>query len=234
MVNITYNNITPENVGAMLANKPVLTHSEIRRTVYTVPMRGDLLGTDLYRGNAIWQLLFHMSNDEYMKAIRGVRQWLSGTGILELSDTPDSYYEVLQVEHTEDFRQADDYGRLNTNFTVYPYEFLKSGDIAINGNDTIENEADPSMPLFEITGSGSGILSVTKNGVTKAMNYTVDGTLFIDTRKFYAYKIVDGEKVNQSNQVTGDYEDLYFVTGDNTVSATEGTLKTYPRWGYVI
>lgn len=226
-MNIVYNNKSPEDVGCMLASKPVITHSELRRTTYAVPMRGDLLGTDMYRGNASLQILFHMKHSDYMKQIRQVRQWLQNDGILEMSDEDDAYYEVLQVVWGEDFRKSNTYGRLNTTFTVYPYEFLKSGDVAIEGDGTIENVADPSMPLYKITGSGSGILTV--NG--KAMNYTVDGVLYIDTRRFFAY---DDNGDNKSNQVSGDYEDLYFVTGDNVVSATVGDLETYPRWGYVI
>jgi phage-related protein len=226
-MNITYNNKTPEDCGCMLASKPILTHSEIRRTTYTVPMRGDLLGTDVYRGNASWQILFHMKHNNYMQQIRLVRQWLQNEGILELSDSSDSYYEVKQITWTEDFRKSEEYGRLNTMFTVYPYEFLKSGDTAIEGDGTIENVADPSMPLYKITGSGSGILTVND----KAMNYTVDGVLYIDTRNFIAY---DEDGNNKSNQVSGDYEDIQFIHGDNAVSATVGDLETYPRWGYII
>ena len=120
-----------------------------------------------------------------------------------------------------------DYGRLSAEFVVYPYEFLTSGDTGV-GAGTIANEHDPSMPLYKIVGNGSGTLTVNNN----AMTFTVAGTLYIDTRRFLAY---DGSGNNKNGVLSGDYERLRFITGNNVVSITSGfTLTVYPKWGYVI
>lgn len=232
MVNITFNNKTPEDVGAWLANKPVLTPSEIRRTIQDIPTHGDLYELDMYRGTAQFNILIHMKSAEWLKAVREVRSWLSGSGTLEFSETEDAYYEVLQVSITEEPRLSEDYGRVNSIFYVYPYEFLKSGDDAIDVTDLEEgvltNEADTSKPLYHITGSGSGILSV--NG--KGLSFTVDGELWIDTRRWISYN-EDDEPAD--NVISGDYEGLYLNKGDNEITISDGIeLEIYPRWGYVI
>ena len=61
--------------------------------------------------------------------------------------------------------------------------------------------------------------------------YTVDGTLYIDTRRFIAY---DGSNNNTNNAINGDYAGLYLKTGSNTISASVGTLTVYPKWGYSV
>ena len=229
MVNITYNNKTPEDVGAMLANKPVLTPSEIRRTITDIPSHGDLYEYDMYRGTASFNILIHMKSNEWLKDIRAVRQWLAGSGILEFSETEDAYYEVLQVAITEEPRMSEEYGRVNAVFSVYPYEFLKSGDeVAELTDDILVNKADMSKPLYHISGSGSGILTVNGN----AMSFTATDELYIDTRRMYSY---DGDDEPADNVISGDYEGLYLQNGNNEITISEGfQLEIYPRWGYVI
>ena len=233
MMDIKFNNKTPSDVGGGLATMPVLTHSEIRQNVQTVPARdGDLYETDMYRAMASWQMLFHMSSDTLSSDIRAMRSWLNGEGILEIkegSSTPDSYYEVAQVQLTEDFRKSVDYGRINATFYVYPYEFLKSGDTVIEGDGTIENKAEKCKPLYHIEGSGSGTLTVNDH----AMTFTVDsGNLNIDTRRMITYKDND---TSAESAVSGDYKGLYFEHGDNVVSITNGfDLEITPHWGYYI
>lgn len=232
-MNITYNNKTPENVGAWLASRPILTHSEIKGESFDIPLRDGVLYGETYRGDAVWSILFHLKNDDLDKQKRLVRQWLQGTGNLIMSDTTDSYYEVKRVTLTEDFRKSMDYGRINAEFLVYPYEFLVSGDTGIAGGGTIENACDPSMPLYKIVGSGNGTLAVNDHAMTFTVSNTQsDSELWIDTRKFIAY---NSQGANKNAVLSGDYEGLRFKTGNNVVSITSGfTLTTYPRWGYVI
>lgn len=227
-MDLTFKNKTPSDVNAMLATRPVLTHSDIKSNEFDIPLRDGILYDESYRGNAVWQAMFHLLDENLDIRKRKVRQWLSGSGILVMSDTPDSYYEVKRVILGEDYRKSMDYGRINAQFVVYPYEFLTSGDEGISGGGTIENEHDASMPLYKIVGNGSGTLSVNNH----AMTFTVSNTLYIDTRRFLAY---DNNNNNKNGVLSGDYEGLRFITGDNAISITSGfTLTTYPKWGYVI
>ena len=233
MFNLSYNNHKPEDYNAWLDTIPVVTLSSITRTRQTIPYRnGDLLGIDVSRGNAHYNCMIHMKQSEYISKMRTVRKWLSGEGTLKIystaSDTPDSYFEVMQVEYKDDIRRDAEYGRLSVDFEIYPYEFLTSGDAWITNYATISNTADACMPEYEISGTGSGTLTVNGNDMT----FDVNTKLTIDTRRQIAINN-SGDDANED--VGGDYAGLYLVTGNNTVSITSGfTLKVKPHWGYVI
>lgn len=227
-MNIRYNNETPEDYDAWLATIPVVTHSTITRTRTTIPNRdGELLGSDDARGNAFVNFTIHMRDDNYATKMRSVRRWLSGTGVLVVSDEADAYYEVLEVTYPSDYKKTVDYGRLEVRMEVYPYEFLVSGNTAIT-SFPITNAGDTAKPLITITGNGSGTLTINR----KTMNFTVNGTLIIDTRKFIAY---NENNVNCNANIDGYYEDMWLKHGSNSVSITSGfSCSIKPRWGYVI
>ena len=226
-MNITYKGYTPENFGAWLASLPVLTHSTKSRNTWTIPNKnGDLIETNFGRSNATWDVLIHMSNATWAKSKRAITKWLSGTGKLIMSDTTDSFYEVLDVTITEDFKKDETYGRIRAIFTVYPYEFMVSGDTGIT-TFPINNQNEESYPLYKISGNGNGILTVNN----KTMNYTVSSILYIDTRRKIAY---DGSNNDMNSSINGDYDNLILKSGSNTISATVGTLTVYPKWGFNI
>lgn len=232
---ITYNNIASSAYPLTMTAPPQTTRPELITEEYTIPGRnGKLYGVDSYQGSAQITINLALVADDtftnqvsaYTVAYRQVRQWLRGTGRLIISDAPDAFYEVQKVEIITDERLILRYGNLQAVFTVYPVEFLTSGETAIAAG-TINNPGSEAAPLYKITGTGSGVLTV--NG--KTMSYTAAGVLFIDTRRFIAY---DGSGNNKNNQVAGDYLNLRLQPGENTVAATAGTLAIYPRWGFDI
>lgn len=217
-----------------ITTPPQITHSELYVDEYNIPGKnGTLYGANPYRGSATISASFALVADEgltsgvskFQTSYRSVRQWLQGTGTLILGDSTDSYYEVQKVVIASDERAILRYGNLQVEFTVYPFEFLNAGDTAIDPGNSIKNEGDLSCPLYKITGSGSGTLTVD----SKTMTYTVDGELYIDTRRFIAYDALGN---NKNSVLAGDYEDLRLDTGTHSISASAGTLKIYPKWGY--
>ena len=229
-MNITYRGYAPETYGAWLASIPIYTPSTKTRNTWQIPARkGDLLEKKFGRTNGQFDLLFHAvktNSQTWEQTKRKLLKWLTGTGKLVISDATDAFYEVLDVTVTEEITKDRNatYGRLRAIMTVFPYEFLTSGDTGVT-SFPLTNDAMESMPLYKIVGNGSGTLTV--NGHT--MTYTVDGTLYIDTRRFSAY---DANSVDKSKNINGDYAGLYLKEGSNTISATLGTLTVYPKWGY--
>ena len=218
----------------IITTPPQVTHSELFVDEYQIPGKnGTLYGANPYRGSATITVSFALVAEDgltdgvskYQTSYRSVRQWLQGTGKLIIGDSTDSYYEVQKVVIATDERAILRYGNLQAVFTVYPFEFLNSGDTAIDPGNTINNEGDQASPLYKITGTGSGTLTVD----TKTMTYTVDGELWIDTRRYIAY---DALGANKNSVLAGDYDDLKLDTGTHSISATAGTLKIYPKWGY--
>lgn len=231
---ITYNNVASSYYGLIITSPPQITHSEIYQDRFTIPGKdGDLLGVDTYRGNAhikvSMALVANGASTSYQSSLRPIRAWLSGTGILKISDGDGSYYEVERVTIETDERVIINYGNLVVDFEVYPYEFMSTAEDAIT-SFPITNNYEESLPLYKIVGgSGEGTLTVN----SKTMSYTAisDGTLYIDTRRMIAY---DGSKNNKSNTISGDYDDLHLKHGSNTISCNKGTLSVYPNWGYFI
>lgn len=230
---IIFKNISSKNYPLTITTPPQITHAEIITEEYQIPGRdGTLYGAEAYRTSA--QITVNMALvaadsfqngvSEYASVYRQVRRWLQGTGRLVIEDTPDAFYEVQKVEITTDDRVVLRYGNMQAVFTVYPVEFLESGEDAAAAG-TINNPGDDALPLYKITGSGSGVLTV--NG--KTMAYTAAGVLYIDSRRFIAY---DGSGNNKNAQLAGDYKNLRLKPGENTVAATVGTLEVYPRWGF--
>ena len=226
MFNITYNNKTPEHFNAWLATIPIVTPSTIVRTRQNVPkMDGELLLDDMSFNDAYVEFTIHARRNDLVTKMRDIRKWLSGTGKLVISDATDAYYEVKEVSFTSYLKKSLDYGRISVKMEVYPYEFLDSGDTYITSYATITNNADTSMPLYTITGSGDGVLTV--NGHNMVFNVTDE--LNIDTRRKIAY---NGSGVGKDGSINGDYEGLYLKPGNNSIACTNGTLKVKPRWGY--
>lgn len=234
---MTFKGTASNTYPLTITTPPQVTHPEIKGETYTIPGRdGELISDETYKGNAEIRVTFAMVADDavntsgsYAQKFRSVRQWLSGTGKLIIGDSTDSYYEVLKTTIVTENRVILRYGIIEVAFTVYPYEFLNTGDTGIT-SFPITNNADIARPLYKITGTGSGTLTVN----SKTMTYTVDGNLYIDTRRLIAYKLDNGSKLNRSDKISGNYDDLLLKVGSNSISATVGTLEVTPRWGYAL
>lgn len=231
---IKYKNISSDIYDLIITKPPQVKHSEIRGDVYQIPYRdGELHSARTYRGDAqivVAMALTKSTVADYVTRKRQIEHWLSGTGVLVTSDATDAFYEVKRVELTSDDRVLVNFGEIEATFIVHPYEFLTSGNTETSAT-SINNLYDKSMPLYKITGTANaeGVLTVNNN----TMNFKIPagGILYIDTRKMIAY----GENnINASDKVGGDYEGLYLKSGNNSLSITNGTLKTYPHWGYEI
>ena len=225
---IKFKGVSSKTYPLTITSPPKVTHSEIKGDIFSVPGRdGDLYGKKTYRGSATITVQMALVSDDYQETLRTVRSWLSGTGKLILGDVTDSYYEVQRVVINTDERIIVRYGTLEAVFTVYPYEFLDTGDTGVT-TFPITNGADRSHPLYKIGGTGSGTLTVNDH----AMTFEVNGTLYIDTRRYIAY---DGSNNNANGNLSGDYDGLVLENGSNTISITSGfTLTVYPKWGYII
>jgi phage-related protein len=226
MFDIKYNNVRPSAFNAFLATIPVYTPSTKSRTRQTVPkMDGEILVDDVSELDGYWDFTIHAKRDDLTAKERQIRRWLSGTGRLVLSNAEDAYWEVVECNFTTIMKKSEKYGRVAVKMEVYPYEFLNSGQTEITSYSSINNPADICKPLYKITGSGSGRLTV--NG--KYIDFTVDGTLYIDTRSKHT---INGSGQDSDININGEYENLYLMPGSNSISCTAGTLTVTPRWGY--
>lgn len=224
---LVFNGHKGSEYGVIFNGFPKVTYGAVQYTTTSVNGRcGDLLTKHRGRGNATIECTFAMIHDNVHERFRALRKWLNGSGKLELSESTDSFYEVLLVEQPVIQRQARIFGLYTVKFIVYPYEFLKTGQVEKANLTT--NPYCECMPMYTITGEGDCILTVND----KELKACVSGTLIVDTRRMQSYK----EDLTSANTlVSGDYEDLFLQSGNNVISISDGfTLSIKPNWGYYL
>lgn len=217
-----------------VTSPPQITHGERFAEQYTIPGRdGTLYGNDSYRASAVVTVRMALVATDglsggvsrYKTAYRQVMKWLQGTGKLVIEDSTDSYYEVQKVTITTDERVILRYGNLEVQFTVYPTEFLNSGDQSTSGIG-LTNPADESSPLYLVPAYSEGIIYV--DGIQK-MTYSTLVDFYLDVRREIAY---DANGNNMNRYISGDYADLKISPGAHDITVNVGDLTLWPRWGY--
>lgn len=159
-------------------------------------------------------------NEKY----RAAKKWLSGSGNLKFSDDGSAFYKVLYVKITDVERTSKRIQNFTAEFTCDPYTYMKSGMQEITDYSNIYNPYSVSHPDYVIAGEGNCTISV--NGKTITAN--VGQNLTINTDLMLAYR-TDGTM--QNAEITGDYQDLYLIEGENKISITTGfELAVIPNW----
>lgn len=234
---ITFKGTSSGAFPLTITEPPQVVHSELITEEYQIPGRdGVLYGSNPYRGSAQISVKMALKTSQaitsnvsaYKTAYRQVMQWLQGTGNLVIGDSQDSFYEVQKIEISTDQRIVLQYGKLEVTFTVYPFEFLNTGNTAVSSYSSLVNDGDECAPLYRITGTGSGSLTVNGHTMTFSAN---TGELYIDIRRKIAY---NANGVNQNSVISGDYDDMRLQHGTNSISVSGGSLRVYPKWGFKI
>lgn len=209
----------------LVVRRPSVPAPEKRYESITVPGRdGALIEMDeCYEPITIpIEFNFMTEPDLWAYVFRKAKQWLTGSGKLVLSDDPDFYYKCINCTITDSERASRKLGRFTAEFFCDPYMYFARGDEPIDSPETLENYYAASHPDYILTGSGG--CTITVNG--KELQAVVNGTLTINTDLMIAYN-QDG--VSQNNLITGDYEDLYLLPGNNTIAITGAKLKVVPH-----
>lgn len=223
---IEYNNRRACDFGVFLQEYPKFSGAKKDYTTTSIQgRRGQLVSTDNYVENLTISCVFAVISPIFENTIRSLRIWLSGSGIMRFSGSPNIFYKVVKIEHDSLERELRTYGTFTVNFICDPFEYLDSGQIIVSS--VTYNSFSTSHPIYYISGSGSFSLMVNGNVMTGVSNPDI----VVDTEKMMAYRY-DGTIQNVA--VSGDYEKLYLVPGENTISITPDTFDLHikPNWGY--
>lgn len=186
---------------------------------------GSLLVTDgTYENIAIPVPMNYVSRaDKQGESFRRAKAWLRGKGNLRFSDDTDVFYKVKACAITENQRRTKWGSDIAAEFICDPYTYLESGLIPITPG-SIYNPYDESNPIYKIT--GEGMCTLTVNG--KSITANIGQNLTIDTDLMLAYR-TDGTM--QNRVVTGDYNDLWLPSGNNSISISSGfAMNIIPNW----
>lgn len=224
---IQYKNRTSNSLGIFLYDYPEFSGAEKNYDEQSVAGRlGNLVGKDISKSNLEINCTFSVLHPSFMAEIREIKRWLSGTGELILSDSPEIYYEVLKANYGSIERELRHYGRFTVTFVCTPFEYLTEGKRECDPREVLFNPYCVCRPIYKI--KGEGVCTLTVNGNTMSAN--IGQNLTIDTERMMSYR-TDGELQNTS--VTGEYESMYLKEGENEITITAGfDMKIVPNWGY--
>ena len=230
MYNFIYNNKSSADFPAFVVNRPNIPTASENIKTYKVPGRNGALtvkeGT--YPDITISIDLTYVADaDKFAKVFRELKAWLLGTvdNKLIFSDDADFFYSVKYVTISENKRTKRYIGKFTVKFTCEPHQYALSGNEFIDIAEATTNPYDLCHPIYKIV--GEGVCALTVNGNVFTVN--VGQNALIDTDKMVTAR-EDGTLQNTIS--TGEYEGLYLMPGNNTITATDGfTVTVKPRWG---
>ena len=226
-IDISYNNQSGASFGVFLYDYPVFSGGARNYTTTSVPgRRGQLVSTDNYQENIQIACTFSVISEELLPSMRSLKKWLCGTGQLTLNEEPDLFYKVLKIVPGDIEREIRKYGRFSVTFFCDPYAYTLEGQ---NEVDSIfYNPYDLSHPIYTITGNGTCTLTVNGQSITVNVGQQVT----IDTDRMLTYR---SDGTLQNSALTGDYESLYFPSGEINIQISAGfSVSIVPNWGYEV
>ena len=153
-----------------------------------------------------------------------VLEYLSAMKEISFCDKPDYFYIVKKVELSAAAQDSDVSMDFTVTLTCEPGAYLVAGKREYDVSEVLQNRYSIAHPIYNIIGEGNCTLAINGHPVTA----NVAQNLTIDTDRIVAYR-EDGTL--QNTAVTGDYEDMYLLPGQNAITLTEGfTLKVIPQW----
>lgn len=227
-IDVNINGILGSGFNTYLRERPSIPSARKRINVIEIPGRDGVLTEVIGYDPTEFELYFNFigNKEEFHKKWDAIKAWLSARNCkLIFSDDQDWYYRVSYIELEPIERPTSRIGVFTAKVhTVDGLKYATSGLEEYSIDGVKFNRCLECKPIYKIT--GEGICTLTVNG--KAMRANVGQNLTIDTEKMMAYR-QDGTLMNTS--VTGDYEDLYLKSGNNTISASPNfTLKIIPNW----
>lgn len=227
---IKVNGISNEELGVSIEKRPSIPAAEKNIEKVKIPGRnGSLHKTDGTYKEIKFQvpLAFMTSEDEWMLKRRKVLEWLDDVKTFAPSDYKGMFLKVTSITISDVKRETRRIGRFSAEFTCYPHFFSELGQCEVKNPTELYNDGLESTPLFTI--SGEGYCTLTVNGNEFKAN--VGQQVVINTEKEITYK---SDNIYANTSVTGDYEKIRFVHGQNIIGITDGfDLLVVPEWRYL-
>lgn len=172
----------------------------------------------------------------YNYDIDDVISYFNSSGRVVFSNEPEKYYNFA-IYDTINFERLIRFRTAAVKFHVQPFKYSDvEGEkvFSFSGSDgslTIRNSGNyKAKPNLIITGTETVNVSLNGNQIF-VIDFDDSETITIDTENMNAYG-VDGTLKNR--KITGDYDNLVLVPGNNTISftgtVTEIKIDNYSRW----
>lgn len=238
---VIINGESSKNVhGLLIQSLPPITKPKMRTSKEEIDGRsGDLvktLGYAAYDKTMTIGLKGDYNVDDVIK-------YFDTSGKITFSNEIDKYYNFACYESI-DFEKLIRFKTANVKFHVQPFKYsVDDPPVRVAGQrgstilnlTALNNGNTTSRPTLTIKGWGDINVYIRETQILNITLYNQGGTegetIIIDTEEMNALS-PEGEYMNR--RVTGDYDNLTFPTGQNTITIT-GTLnyaqlEKYSRW----
>lgn len=236
----TLNNVSAEDYGIILTAPPAETFAKRDIETIDIPGRSGSLVLDNGRYQnvtmeyacAIIPPAGETLREAIVKAVAYLRQ-LSSYARLEDTFRPGYFFMAMAVEAVTVESIMERAGVFTITLERKPQRFLTSGEtvrtISSSGSTLTNPTRFPSSPLIQLSGSGSG--SLTLGGKTVRID-SLTTYFFLDSETMNAYRKVGSNAPENKNNVIYAPEFPVLSPGSNTISWTGGitSVKITPRW----
>lgn len=233
---IVINGISSKTIsGLLIQSLPPISKPKVRTSVEEIDGRdGDIvtvLGYSAYDKEIQIGLYGEYDVDD-------VIDFFNTSGNIVFSNEPDKYYKFALYEQI-DLEKLLTFKTAKVKIHVQPfkysdYETTINNDYAdvTSANITVRNDGNIySKPTISITGVGDISISLNGYQIFELALGQDETTIIIDSEAMNAYD-TSGNYLNRL--VTGDYENLRFKAGVNSLvvsgSITNVSIKNYSRW----
>ena len=231
------NGVSSKNIdGLLIQSLPPITKPKIRTSIEEIDGRdGDIvttLGYAAYDKPVSIGLKGDYNVDDVIK-------YFNGSGKVIFSNEIDKYYNFA-IYDTIDFNRLIRFKTATLNMHVQPFKYSVD-EPPINWTNTtsttiatipVRNTGNIySKPILTITGSGTVNVYIDNTQILELALSAAGETIIIDVEGMNATD-TDGNYLNR--QVTGDYDNLIFKVGSNSLrvtgTLTSITIDNYSRW----
>lgn len=233
---ITINGVNSTTItGLLITDLPPISKPLQRTLIDVIDGRdGDIitpLGYSAYDKPVKIALTYNYNIDDVIR-------FFDSKGVVIFSNEPNKYYRFGIYEQI-DFERLIRFKTAEVTFHVQPFKLaVDEEELAVDVNTNpinikVFNAGNVySRPTFSITGKGT--VNFNLNG-SQLLSISLDADnyekIIIDSEAMNAYS-VDNLLLNR--RVTGDYDNIKFVSGSNTITLTgdvsQFTIKNYSRW----
>lgn len=224
------------NYGISVESYPDISFPERVLESYSVPGRnGNLIFDTGAYGNTtqIYSCWYKpLPGISSYDQIRELSKWLlSSAGYQRLEDTytPDVYRMALYAGPADISTFFKKYGRIEIEFNCMPQRWLKAGEVPIDitSGMQLHNDGEPALPLIQVSGSGSGTVSIGNRTVSLSSIPAAGVIIDSDTQNIYS----ETQNYNSIASVTGGGFPI-LLPGLNNIQYSGGVtaVQITPRW----
>lgn len=167
----------------------------------------------------------------FKQQMSNIRHWLNTGQRLELSDEPELFYEIKDVEIDEVLNDMIEYGEFSVQLTLAPFGRVhEDAPLVLNAtnniiNTTIYNDSiEDSYPIIIVYGTGSVVLNINS---TRFELTGLTNPLYIDSQKRLVYEMLN-DVPRETPQKALSYVFPILIPEINTITANGATkLEIY-------